>query len=112
MRFCLQLDKRSNICVKKFLQLNWLIIHDRNIQFIVSDISKFYNDRCPDNFNEFFCPVGDNCVITHSSHKKLKLPFQKKNLGIQSLSYVGLNTWNTLPDNLKSTTTFFQLSVL
>ena len=31
--------------------------------------------------------------------------FQKKTkLGIQSLSYVGPNTWNGLPDNLKSTT--------
>ena len=37
-------------------------------------------------FNEIFCPVGENDVITHSSNKKLKLPFQKTKLGIQSLS--------------------------
>ena len=52
----------------------------------------------------FNCPVGENGVITCSSNKKLKLPFQKTKLGIQSLSYVGPNTWNSLPDNLKSAT--------
>ena len=29
MRFCLQLDKMSRICAKKFLELNWLNVHDR-----------------------------------------------------------------------------------
>ena len=40
----------------------------------------------------------------HSFNKKLKLPFRKTKLGIQSLSYVGPNTWNSFPDNLKSAT--------
>lgn len=39
-----------------------------------------------------------------SSNNNLKLPFQKTKLGIQILSYVGPNTWNTLPNNLKSAT--------
>ena len=88
IRFCLQLDKSSKICIKEFLQLNWLNIHDRYLQFIVSDIFKFQNNQCPDYFNEIFCPVGENCVIMHSSNKKLKLTFQKTKLGIQSLSYM------------------------
>ena len=104
IRFCLQLDKRSKIRVKEFLRLNWLNVHDRHLQFIVSDIFKFQNDQCPDYFNEIFCPVGENGVITRSSNKKLKLPFRKTKLGIQSLSYVGPDTWNSLPDNLKSAT--------
>ena len=29
MRFCLQLDKRSKICVSEFLKLNRLNVHDR-----------------------------------------------------------------------------------
>ena len=37
IRFCLQLDIR----VKEFLQLNWLNVHDRYLQFIVSDIFNF-----------------------------------------------------------------------
>ena len=36
--------------------------------------------------------------------QKLKLPFRKTKLGIQNLFYVGPNTWNNLPDNLKSAT--------
>ena len=104
IRFCSQLDKRSKIRVEEFLQLNGLNVHDRYLQFIVSDIFKFQNDQCPDYFNEIFCPVGENGVITRSSNKKLKLPFRKTKLGIQSLSYVGPNTWKSFPDNLKSAT--------
>ena len=48
IRFCLQLDKRSGICVNEFLELNWLNVHHRYLQFIVSDISKFYNNQCLD----------------------------------------------------------------
>ena len=74
------------------------------MQFIFSDIFKFQNDQCNDYFDELFCPVGENGVITGSSNKKLKLPFRKTKLGIQSLLFVGPNTWSTLPDNLKSAT--------
>ena len=104
IRFCLKLDKRSKIRVKEFLQLSWLNFHDRYLQFIVSDIFKFQNDQCPDYFDELFCPVGENGVITRSSNKKLKLPFRKTKLWIQSLSYAGRNTWTSLSDNLKSAT--------
>ena len=55
-------------------------------------------------FDELFCPVGENCIIMHSSNKKLKLTFQKPNLGVQGLSNIGPNTCNSLPDNLKSAT--------
>ena len=36
--------------------------------------------------------------------KKVKLPFRKTKQEIQSLSYVGPNTWNSLSDHLKSIT--------
>ena len=95
IKFCLQLDKRSKIRVKKFLQLNWLNVHDRYLQFIVSDIFKFQNDQYPNYFDELFWPVGENGVITHSSNKKIKLPSWKTKLGIQSLSCVRSKTWNS-----------------
>ena len=103
-RFCLQLDKMSRIWVKEFLQLNWLNVHDRHLQFIVSDIFKFHNNQCHDSFNEVFCPVDDNGVATRCCNKKLKLPFHKPKLGMQSLSYLGPSTWNKLPNNLKTAT--------
>ena len=65
---------------------------------------KFYNNQCPDYFNEVFCPVDDNGVATRYCDKKLKLPFRKSKLGMQSLSYVGPSTWNNLPNNLKTAT--------
>ena len=68
IRFCLQLEKRSKIRVKEFLQLNWLNVHDRYLQFIVSDIFKFHSDQCPDYFAKLFCPAGENDVITSSSN--------------------------------------------
>ena len=74
------------------------------MQFIVSEIFKFQNNQCPDYFDELFCNVEENGVIKCSSNYELKLHFQKIKLGIQSLSYVGPNTWNSLPDNLKSAT--------
>ena len=65
--FCLQLNKMSRICVKEFLELNWLNVPHRYLQFIVSDIFKYYNDifkyynnQCPDHFNEVFCTIDDN----------------------------------------------------
>ena len=90
MRFCLQLDKMSRICAKEFLELNWLNVHNRYLKFILSDIFKFYNNQCPDYFSEVFCPVDKNGVAMCSCNKKLKLPFRKLKLGLQSLSYVGL----------------------
>ena len=102
IRFCLQLDKMFRICVKEFLELNWLNIHDSYLQFIISDIFKFYNNQCPDYFNEVFCPVGNNEVATCCCNKKLKLCFRKSKLGMQSLLYVGPSTWKKLPNNLKT----------
>ena len=88
-RFCLQLTKMSRICAKEFLELNWINVNDRYLQFIVSHISKFHSNQCPDYFNEVFCPVDDNEVATRFYNKKLKLPFLKSKLEMQSLSHVG-----------------------
>ena len=90
IRFCLQLDKISRICVKEFLELNVLNVHDRYIQFIVSDIFKCYSNQWPDYYNEVFWPVEDNGVATCCCNKKLKLTFRKSKLGMQGLFYVGL----------------------
>ena len=94
----------SRICVNEFLELNWLNVHDRYLQFIVSDIFKFYNNQYPDYLNDVFCPLDNNGVAASCCNKKLKLPFRKSKLGMQSLSCVGSSTWNKLPSNLKTTT--------
>ena len=90
--------------MKKFLELDLLKLHDRYLQFIVSDIFEFYNNQCPDCFNEVFRPVDKNGVATRRCKKKLKLSFRKSKLGMQSLLYVWASIWNELPNNLKTTT--------
>ena len=49
------------------------------------------------SFSEVFCSVDDNGVATGCCNKKLKLPFRKSKLGMQS-------TWNKLPNNRKTAT--------
>ena len=87
----------SRICTKEFLELNGFNVHDRYIQFGVSDIFEYYNNQCLDYVNEVFCPVDNNGVATRSCNKKLKLPFCNSKLGMQTLLYVGPTTCNKLP---------------
>ena len=89
------------ICAKECLELNWHNVYDRCLQFIVSDIFKFYKNQCPDYLNEVFCPADDNQVATRSCNR---LPFCRSKLGKQCLSYVGPSTWNKFPSSLKTTT--------
>ena len=72
MMFCLQLGKMSRIWVKEFLELNHLNVHDRYLQFIISDIFKFYINQCPDYFNEVFSPVNKNGLVLLSSQSGTK----------------------------------------
>ena len=67
-----------------------------------NSLSLIFLNQCPDYFEGLFCHAGENDVIAHSSNKNLKLPFQKTKLGFQN--YMGPNTWNSLPNNLKSAT--------
>ena len=75
---------------------------------LASDSFKFYNNQCPDYFNEIFCPVDDNEVNendnTRCYNKKLELPFHKSKLGMQSFLYIVPSTWIKLHNNLKTAT--------
>ena len=100
----------SRTFAKEFLEWNWLKVHDRYLQFIVSDIFMFYSNQWPEYFNEVFCPFDDNGLATRSCNKKLKLPFRMSKLEMKSLSYVGPSTCNKLPNNLKTATSVTALS--
>ena len=93
------------------MRKTWFVTQYRNREFIATDILKFHNNQCPDYFDKLFCPVN-RVIIRPSSNKKLKLPFCKSKLWIQSLSHVGPNTWNSLPGNLKSATCVNSLSII
>ena len=89
--------------MKESLELKWLDVHGRYLQFFVPDTFQFYNNQCSICSDEVFCPVDNYGLGTPSCDKKLKLPFHKRKLGMQSLSYIGPSTWNKLPNNLKTT---------
>ena len=76
----------SRICTKEFLELNWLNVYVRYLQFFVFDILNL--ELSVSYLNEVFCPVDYNEVAMRSCNKKWKLPFRKLKLGMQSLSYV------------------------
>ena len=48
---------------------------DIYLKLIVSDIFQFYNNQCPDYFNEFLYPVGNNELAMCCCNEKLMLPF-------------------------------------
>ena len=109
LRFCFQLDKMSRICVNEFLELNWFNVHDRYLQFIVSDISKFSN-QCPDQFNDVFCPVDDNGVAMRCCNKKLKLPFVSQHQECKVYQTQGLVLATNSPITLRPLPAYIPLS--
>ena len=48
---------------------------DIYLKLIVSDIFEFYNNQCPDYFNEFLYPVDNNELAMCCCNEKLMLPF-------------------------------------
>ena len=84
MRFCLHLDKRSKICVKRFLQLAKSSLSPISLNFTTITVQTNLM-----NFSVLLVKIVSKT---------------KKKIGIQSLSYVGPNTSNSLPGNLKSAT--------
>ena len=70
IRFCLQLDKMSRICVQELLELHCRHLHDRYLQFITCDVFKFYDNQCPGYCNKVFFLVKDNVVATRFCNKK------------------------------------------
>ena len=37
--------------------------HEKYLHFIAPNIFKSYEDQRTDDFNQFFCPAGDNSVL-------------------------------------------------
>ena len=56
IRFCLQLDKMSRICVNEFLELNWLNVHDRYL---------------PDRYSLFMIFLDFNIISALTTSMKL-----------------------------------------
>ena len=102
IRFCLKLGDRKSITVKEFEKINWLPIHERVNQCILSCIYKFHAKKAPDYMDEIFYHAECNGIPTHYSYQKLKLLHRKTNQGLKALSYIGPSLWNNQDKSLKT----------
>ena len=89
IRFSLKLGDRKSITVKEFEEINWLPIHERFNQCILSCLYKFHAKKAPDYMDETFYHAKCNEIHTRYSYQKLKLPHRKTNQGLRALSYIG-----------------------
>ena len=94
IRFCLQIDKMTNISYKEFETLNWLTVTEKFNQFINSIVFKYVHDQCSNYLNEVFKTVPKNNIQTRGSFQKLKCPFRKIKAVQMAWSYIGPTTWS------------------
>ena len=59
IRYCLQLDNRSQIGEKHFKKINWLPVSERFNQYLCSNAFKFFKETCPLYFHDIYI---DNLV--------------------------------------------------
>ena len=103
VRFYLKLDKR-HISSKEFEPINWLPVNKRVHQCINAIAFKFVSNTCAHYLNEVYECAPQCRIESRSNFAKLKVPFQKTNMGKNDLSYIGPSLWNNLPGSLKKTT--------
>ena len=101
IRFCLQLNQRNHIGLKEFREINWLNTSDRFTQCICSQVFNFIHKNTPKYFSEIFHIAPQNNIGTRFSKLKLKQPFMKTNMGQKTLSFLGPQQWNKLPNEIK-----------
>ena len=75
VRYCLQLDKMTNISKNEFEPPNWLPVKDRFNQSINSIVLKFYTKQCPNYLNEVYELASPNYLRTRNRYLKLTCPF-------------------------------------
>ena len=102
IRCCLELGCRTSIKINEFEKINWLPIHDRFNQCILSSIYKFHANNAPGYMDEVFSHAEFNAIPTRCSYQKLKLPHRKTNQGLRALSYIDPSLWNKLDKYLKT----------
>ena len=98
--YCLNLDNKAHIGTNEFLKINWLPTKKRVEQCICVNLFKFFNQMSPQCTAEIFHP-SSSVHNTHRATQKLDLPFRKSCIGQKTLSYIGPNTWNNLPAQIK-----------
>ena len=103
IRFCLQLDKMTQISHKEFETLNWLPPTKRFHLCINSIVCKYINNQCPNYLSDVFQTALENHIQTRGSFLRWECPFHKTNPGQMGLSCIDPTIWSKTPDILKWT---------
>ena len=101
IRFCLQLRPLDHIGQHHFQRMNWLNVRDRFNQCLCSAVFNFIHNRSPQYMSEIFHIAPQINIGTRCSKLKLILPFRKTNMGQNTLSFLGPQQWNKLPNEIK-----------
>ena len=101
IRYCLQLDNKSQIGMKHFQKINWLPVSERFKQYLCSNTFKFFKETCPLCSHDIYRQSGQNLANTRSSVLKLKHTLRNTYSGQKNLSYLIPIVWNSLPTDLK-----------
>ena len=101
IRYCLNLGPMSHIGLKDFLQIDWLSTKDRFLQCLCSTSFNYFKGSSPSFMAEIFEEAHQSNIGTRFSHLKLIQPKRKTNMGQNTLSFLGPQQWNKLPNDLK-----------
>ena len=107
IRFCLKLGDRKSITVQEFEKLNWMPIHERVNQWILSCVYKFLPKKAPNYMDQNFSHAECNGIPTRYSYQKLTpppSPHSQKKSRLRALSYIGPSLWSNQDRSLKTST--------
>ena len=88
VRFCLFLGNRIHIGVDEFKNINWLPTRERSEQCICVGANKFSINAAPTYISDIFSKTSTTQNTRRSTHMLFQ-PTKDKNIGQQSLSYLG-----------------------
>ena len=84
VRFCLPMDKKTQIGVAEVKEINWLNINDRFSQCVLSSIYEVFNSKILEYFNEIYFPAEPSNINTQSSFERLKQPLRKSSKAVKA----------------------------
>ena len=96
-----QIGQKASYISKKFQSINWLSVYERVHQCIVLEHLNLSRIPVVIIWMKF-----RSIIKSRNNFPKLKIPFQKTNMGQKGLSHIGSSTCNNLPWSMRKTTTF------
>ena len=101
VRYCLQLDNRSNIGMKELEKINWLSVSERFNQYLRSNAFKSFKETCPLYFHGIHRQSGQSQANMRSSVLKSTHSLRNIGSGQKYLSYLTPIVWQSFPIELK-----------